>query len=299
MYADVDRDGVLDRVAVVDSSAGGSLAGGAGAEAEDDEGSNDNLAWLADRTSRMDGGAVPPCYALVTSGVPPVEQIFNGSLCHDGGALEFSSDDASKEKRNDKTPINIEGATPFVDEKEGNSLFFAVNNGVVTRYSALGKLMWQQSSGPTWEIIDPDASGCSDRVGGAVLSFLRGSTLLVTGEDRLVAFDKLSGSELGALVFPQDAASVPIVCDLNGDGVDDILIITADAVWGYLTHVNSSTTLERIVIFGVLFGMLVFVFMSEKGWLAEETTRGSSLRSTDLTSEETARASARYYTDDK
>lgn len=29
----------------------------------------------------------PPCYAVAVSGLPPREQLFNGSLCHDGGAL--------------------------------------------------------------------------------------------------------------------------------------------------------------------------------------------------------------------
>lgn len=30
---------------------------------------------------------LPPCYALAVSGLPPREQLFNGSLCHDAGAL--------------------------------------------------------------------------------------------------------------------------------------------------------------------------------------------------------------------
>ena len=30
---------------------------------------------------------LPPCYALAVSGLPAREQLFNGSLCHDAGAL--------------------------------------------------------------------------------------------------------------------------------------------------------------------------------------------------------------------
>ncbi|CAN0427394.1 unnamed protein product, partial [Ectocarpus fasciculatus] len=149
---------------------------------------------------------LPPCYALAVSGLPPREQLFNASLCHDAGALFEVQERLSKpSSRSSSRSLDLEvgAASPAVIARgsgagtgaatgaaatrssagagrgarsgggEGPARFdavFAVSSGVVSSYDDEGRLKWQDRRGPKWTRKDAEG-GDANSGGGYVVPF--------------------------------------------------------------------------------------------------------------------------------
>ena len=57
--------------------------------------------------------------------------------------------------------------------------------------------------------------------------------ILLLGEDRTVLLTSARGKVLFPMVKRQGVASQPVLVDFDGDGTDDLLVVSNDAIWGY------------------------------------------------------------------
>ncbi|CAN0550385.1 unnamed protein product, partial [Ectocarpus sp. 12 AP-2014] len=81
---------------------------------------------------------LPPCYALAVSGLPPREQLFNASLCHDGGALFEVQERLSKpNSRSSSRSLDLEvgAASPAIIPR-GSAGAGAAATGAAARSSS-------------------------------------------------------------------------------------------------------------------------------------------------------------------
>eukprot|EP00752_Nemacystus_decipiens_P004113 g3763.t1 len=200
VFVDLNGDGVVDHVQAVGARGGqgwGHLHSGVA------------MGHLSDRGSSppaQEAQQLPPCYALAVSGLPPREQLFNGSLCHNAGALydfqERLSKPASSRSASRSRDIEV-GTTPpavlqrvpagaamasAVPGRSGggsgagarsgglgprSDVVFAVSSGVVSSYDDEGRLNWQDRRGPVW--AKPAREGTEnapESVGGYVVPFV-------------------------------------------------------------------------------------------------------------------------------
>lgn len=242
LYADMDRDGVVDLVQVVTASEG-SRSGGIQNLIQRINKSEDSPVG-----NRNDGPVI--CHALVTSGLPPREEVFTAPLCLGG---PFVSVDPKMPQAGlwAAPPLLVEGSLGY-----GNDVVFAMNNGVVVRYDSNGREVWRKKHSkdgtPSWHSA---SSGFLGRVQfGSVKSHSSVSAsshrnqhrpgspvrpILLSGEDGAALISTSSGKVLSNVVYPQSAVDQPLLADLNGDGTDDLLIVSADAIWGYRVVVET------------------------------------------------------------
>ena len=193
LYDDLDGDGVLDSIAVLESE--GDVA-------------EHSLSQL------HDNARLRHCMMVVISGLPQMGQLFNGTICQSQRHLH----DAMKRpafNRHDTLPRAIKAATPVVynvlDEKtllisKYKEIAVAINTGVMTSYSSRGVYRWQIDHTPTWSLdythayaglYDTDAARV-DELGDV---------------DRLHAHILVMGEKAFALVDPKNG-DVPTVTDL-------------------------------------------------------------------------------------
>lgn len=276
VYADVDQDGVIDTVQVItnpesfsESSVVKSLIhriAGPASEAQDD--------------------APVICHALVTSGLPPREEVFTAPLCLGGPA--------NRPNLSAAPPLLVEGSLGY-----GNDVVFAMNNGVVTRYDFTGREVWRKRGGlkdgtPTWKSVrsavflgriqfgtireaHSSVSASSHRNQHRPGSPVR--PILLSGEDGAALISPASGKVLCSIIYPQSVLSQPLLVDLTGDGTDDLLVVSNDAVWGYRVVVETGRSGGFvIVVVTLLIGVALAALMQKTNHRLGQPSK----RSTDI-----------------
>ncbi|KAL7509610.1 hypothetical protein ACHAXN_006567 [Cyclotella atomus] len=230
LYADIDRDGMVDVIQVVTPS-------------DEFHSRIDNLIQRINKSENEAGGQLGAkndpeyCHALVTSGLPPREEVFTAPLCL-GGPSKI------RNKLHAAPPLLIEGSLGY-----GNDVVFAVNNGVVVRYDFNGREVWRKKSAkdgtPSWHSDSvllgrvqfgtvkshSSVSASSHRNQHRPGSPVR--PIVLSGEDKAAILSPANGKVLASVTFPQSAVGQPFLGDLNGDGTDDLCVVSKDAVWGY------------------------------------------------------------------
>lgn len=279
LYADMDQDGVIDIVQVVTSPEGFSKSSGvqtliqriakSGRLPTEDE---DNI----DKKGRRAMPDTPViCHALVMSGLPPREEVFTAPLCL-GGPLMSISPNRPQRGLSAAAPLLVEGSLGY-----GNDVVFAMNNGVVVRYDSNGREVWRKRGGlsdgtPSWGVgqlaflgriefgsvreLHTSVSASSHRNQHRPGSPAR--PILLSGEDGAAVMSPASGRVLCSIVYPQSVTSQPLLADLNGDGTDDLLVVSSDAIWGYRVVVETGRSgffslVVVTVLIGVAFAALV------------------------------------------
>ena len=117
---------------------------------------------------------VSQCHARARSGIPPIEPLFNGSLCDDGGSLDQFLDQAAHYmdgkggafvgERADAASVEavppiavprLDGARTAADLASAVTFdsVFLVSDGKVTSYSPTGKLNWHISTAAVWPTL--------------------------------------------------------------------------------------------------------------------------------------------------
>jgi hypothetical protein len=242
LYADIDKNGVVDIIQVVTSS---------------DESQSGHIQELIQRINKSTGGDGSRvdnknsmsihdepviCHALVTSGLPPREEVFTAPLCM-GGPLSLSTVN-HKMKLRAAPPLIVESSLGY-----GNDVVFAMNNGVIVRYDYNGREVWRKKSAkdgtPSWNsdsvllgrvqfgVIKSHSSVSASshrnqhRPGSPV------RPILISGEDGAAVISPSNGRVLSSVTFPEPSLVQPLLADLDGDGTDDLCVVTAKALWGY------------------------------------------------------------------
>uniref|UniRef100_A0A7S1CW18 Uncharacterized protein n=1 Tax=Cyclophora tenuis TaxID=216820 RepID=A0A7S1CW18_CYCTE len=190
---------------------------------------------------------------MALAGMPPREELFSANVC---GGTNGGRDPHGPE---------IVSAKPYHDRASGDVLV-ALSHGTISRYHvASGKRIWQHHDEmrfPTWGSYDG-----SDTAVVVPLSVGRRMTdstirpVLITGETGMTLVSAQGGSILAYTKYPQLVTrSRPVLVDVSGDGTDDVLVRSQDAVWGYhvvVTHGGGASTLFRICVGLLLMGMIL------------------------------------------
>lgn len=253
-YADVDGDGVVDQLLLLEKPQDVASHGEAFAH---------------------DHGQLQHCTLMVISGLPARSQLFNGSLCMTHRHLHdpILSKHAGAGARG-LIPAEVSATSPVIlktlDDRTKQvsnyrDIVVAVNTGVATCFSAKGDLKWQVNGLPTWPMdhmmhtlmaIDSDAS----RVDSSGTHDSIYSQLLLLGT-RTMALVNREGDVLASVELPNIPITRPVLGDFDSDGVTDLIVITDDAILGYKINVIQSVRAIFIAVL-VLVVIAAVVFFS-------------------------------------
>jgi len=165
-------------------------------------------------------------------------------------------------------------------------IIIAVNTGVVTSYSGDGDFQWQLRNGPTWDIqykansvlYDVDANRVQD-VGS---HDSHGAHMLVVGQTSMSMYSQ-DGDVLASIEIPSVPVGKPLLVDFDSDGINDVIVLTDDAIMGYRLEVFESTNgLLIAVIIMLVIATLVFVANIRTDSSQSSSKILSIVRSTDL-----------------
>jgi hypothetical protein len=276
-YGDVDGDGVVDSVLVVETK-------------DDVAGKPSDFAH--------DAKKVQHCLMMVVSGLPARAQLFNGSICEGRPNMQESLSKSVK-----RVVPEVTAASPLLlrtfnthtgAEAKEKDVVIAVNTGTLTCYSGKGEFKWQLRDAPTWSFGNRNASAIlfdmdSGRVDDLGKHDNVYAQILVTGEERLSLISR-EGEVLATAYLPKTPMSRPVLGDFDNDGITDIIVITSDAYLGYKVEANASPKGLFIAMLILSLGAVVIFVVSMRfdplvidGIKQEHSNKGtySLVRSTD------------------
>ncbi|XP_024389347.1 uncharacterized protein [Physcomitrium patens] len=253
LHADINGDGVLDHVQAVGGHRGTRLV-------------------PTGMTTTL-----KPCWAIATSGVHVREQLFNGTVCRHSPFQAYSHFDFSGEidrRLNPEMGDFVEVLAPIIlphpdgkRHRKGShgDIIFLNSRGEVTSFSVLGpkrdqeaEHRWQLVTGAYWATSSELQGYESDRV----VPSLTALPLRKNGEpEAILAIGEIEGvviSPKGSPVteFPLPAsASAPIIyADFSGDGLNDLILVTHDGIYGFVQARRPGA-----ILFSTLVGVLILV----------------------------------------
>ncbi|CAM9094978.1 unnamed protein product, partial [Ectocarpus fasciculatus] len=252
LSGDVDGDGIVDTVLVLQN--------------------DDEVAAHGSMYAHV-GKSVQRCTLMVVSGLPPTAQLFNGSLCSNKRSLVDPTPDVSGSS--DSNPPAISATTPVLlrkldyatgGEARDKDVCVAVNTGVVTCFSgSSGEVQWQSLKNPGWKsgfsfaTLDQFVADAeeTDEVGGHDLPM---SMLFVAGDMDAALVDRDSGATLTSIELPYPPSVRPVFGDFDNDGVNDVIIVSSESLFGYRMKVSASSQgmLITIIVLLVL-ASIIFV----------------------------------------
>jgi len=256
LYSDLNNDGILDQIQIVlhtkthqpDNKFIWNLVGRLDKEQEDFKRNIDKKA-LVESEPKL-------CHALALSGIPAREEMFSTNVC---GTVD--------ERGEQKSVVNLDAINPLVVEslngrRNTHDIIVALNNGMINRlHGSSGRRIWTTAGNrhadfPTWEEGSNHKALLSRVQSNQVALPIR--PLILIGENSFSILCAKSGSILTSVVFPQTLEMKPILADVSGDGLTDIIISTKDGIWGYQIFIHrGSPTLLRILVGLFLFALML------------------------------------------
>mmetsp|Transcript_21460 Transcript_21460/g.51195 ORF Transcript_21460/g.51195 Transcript_21460/m.51195 type:complete len:700 (-) Transcript_21460:224-2323(-) len=210
----------------------------------------------------------PRCWVYVTSGVPPKEPLFNGTLCRSSGLDNgFGSRGFNWDPLMSSVEIAPPAMLPIPSRRHPNRgyLCFLNSRGEVTAYH--GKKVWQISTGASWSPQMPRAhwdttlpavptmEALALRAGGPP------SAILAGGEHMAIVLSE-HAHRLAHIYLP-DRPVVPLqIADFNGDGLNDIILMSQGAVYGY-AQVRHPGGMAFSALVGCLIVAMAVVFFTQ------------------------------------
>eukprot|EP01083_Nonionella_stella_P073722 199574_1 len=246
LYGDVNNDGVMDHLEVLKSNI---ETHDLNADGNEDE---DNLV---------------PCQAHLKTGNSFEDEIISFPLCKDTMRWHYIDKRMRTFDLSTAPPLLMEG----LDNDDGKAQYdmvFAMNNGLMRRYDIHGKLQWTARGGnvkdiPSWDKLpEGPHNGYLDRINmpnirtfGHIIdesSLAAIRPIILSGDDKFAIFSSGRGQLLAVESFPQVAVAQPILTDLNGDGITDVVVLTTDGVWGYTVHITVDRSRFLLILNTVL-----------------------------------------------
>lgn len=264
-YADVDGDGVVDTLLLLENQQDVAMHGEV----------------FAHHSNRLQH-----CTIMAISGLPARAQLFNGTLCQRSQHLHDPINQANNVRYS--LPLSVSAAPPLVlrvldartrEESGVRDLVVAINTGIVTSYTGKGEFNWQHHGAPSWPYsfkhptvaaFDSDAIR-ADEIGGHDSVYAQ---VFVSG-DKALALLSRDGEVLASSELPNTPVGRAVFGDFDSDGVTDVVVTTADAVLGYRLLVVQSTRGMLIALI-VLVCIAVIVFFSNIRLLTDEPGSGSA-----------------------
>lgn len=215
------------------------------------------------------------CHALALSGMPAREELFSTPLCGTGSKRGNHDEDS---KDHPWTPIYA--APPLVVESlypqhrhREKDVIFAMNNGAISRVSGgTGRRQWKLSGKNTENFPSWGGWEASHTVSFTRLQVddfqvaAHARPLLLVGESSLAILSATSANILATSNIPQRSLRRPILADVSGDGVTDVLVTSADAIWGYQILVRTGASIFfRILVGLLLMGILLALLRNRYG----------------------------------
>lgn len=250
--SDVDGDGIVDTILILQN--------------------DDEVAAHGSMYAHV-GKSIHRCTLMVVSGLPPTAQLFNGSLCSNKRSLMDPTPDVAG--AGDSTPPPISATGPVLlrksdysslSETKDKNVCVAVNTGVVSCFiGSSGELLWQSIRNPEWKIgfgfasldqfvadgTETDSVGSHD---------LPGSLLFVTGDMEAALLSRDNGATLTSIELPYPPSTRPVFGDFDNDGVNDVIIVSSDSLFGYRMKASASSQGMFITIIVLLvLASIIFV----------------------------------------
>eukprot|EP00012_Vannella_robusta_P008163 CAMPEP_0206192598 /NCGR_PEP_ID=MMETSP0166-20121206/6056_1 /ASSEMBLY_ACC=CAM_ASM_000260 /TAXON_ID=95228 /ORGANISM="Vannella robusta, Strain DIVA3 518/3/11/1/6" /LENGTH=821 /DNA_ID=CAMNT_0053609129 /DNA_START=92 /DNA_END=2558 /DNA_ORIENTATION=- len=241
LYLDVNNDGVVDRVQAIPEKP--------------------RLAKKRRKKKEKD-----TCVAVAVSGVPPVDTLFETSVCSSSTFAGFNLGFDRLRKKDE----NVDMANPtfaYAGNRRYNTVFL-VSSGKVTALSPEGEIVWQADTDATWGKVDGSKKkpGRSTRF-GKVESFLEmggfpsiqpfslygaPDMLVAVGYHTLSVLSSSTGSVEAESRLPTVANGPIVVGDWDSDGDFDIIVPCINGFVGMRITNGSGTPL-----YSIMFGLII------------------------------------------
>ncbi|KXZ54830.1 hypothetical protein GPECTOR_4g901 [Gonium pectorale] len=250
LHADINGDGVLDHISVYHGHA---------AEDVDGDGDAELLPGELRSVSGRGHAVAGRCSAVVRSGLPPTETLFTVQVCHtrkfglSASRNVFARAAASSLPTELATPVML----PIPDlsgfggrRRQHGMLVFMTNKGEMTAVSAAGSHLWQEYLPVSWPPADENPSHIVPTLAAMPLyTHAVPTTVLAAGETHAVIVSE-HGRVLSELELPAPPIQPLIVADFNGDGLNDIILVTGRGVYGYVQvpHLAGGMSLSALLL---------------------------------------------------
>ena len=246
-YADLNGDGMVDSLLVLEDASDVATHG---------------------QPFAHEGGELQHCTVMAVSGLPPRSQLFNGSLCFNHRSLQ---DPLSKKT---KIPPVVTAASPLIlkaldpntmRESKIRDVIIAINIGNMACYKGNGEYKWHLKNTPTWD-LDSDTHAVlafdSDavRVDELGTHDNRHAQILVMGDTHIMLISREGTIETQSEV-PSRALTKPTIGDFDNDFINDVIVLTDDALLGYRLEITASGR-GMLIAFTILAAVAVVVFVS-------------------------------------
>jgi hypothetical protein len=284
LHVDLNGDGVPDHVRAV----GGTPYNLAEEAAEED----------ADRSMRH--AKINFCSALVTSGIPPRQRLFNGTICRPlHGKLQ-------RMRNLGPLQVAMPAALPLAGRvgrysskmslRQKLAAIFLTSDGDLTSYSSDGELLWQTFTGISWRGRGSGKTGATEEEeefiweGGEVkdssptllalpLRKHAAPSAVVAGGEAFAMVVSEHGGEIAWLELPEPPAQPLLALDFNLDGYLDLVEVGGSGVYGW-AQVRRPGAVSFSALIGGLIVTMLAVFVMQQGLLLQPGNKMKG-RSTD------------------
>ncbi|GMH45150.1 hypothetical protein BSKO_13107 [Bryopsis sp. KO-2023] len=217
LHADLNGDGVLDHIQASET---------------------DRVEFHSDTGHRH----IPGCSAYATSGIPPTEPLFNGSICRNSFFDNMADNDERFNERPGRKvkvapPVMLPVPTPsghyrFRYGQRGYAVFFN-SHGLVTAFGAHGDKKWQISTPARWPGLGFRTTDFVPTLKALALRVHSLPTVILAAGLRSAAIISEHGHVLLKLKLPESPVAAIDVVDFNGDALNDLILVGKHNVYGY------------------------------------------------------------------
>eukprot|EP00475_Leptophrys_vorax_P030682 TRINITY_DN4615_c0_g1_i1.p1 TRINITY_DN4615_c0_g1~~TRINITY_DN4615_c0_g1_i1.p1 ORF type:complete len:386 (+),score=-5.88 TRINITY_DN4615_c0_g1_i1:171-1160(+) len=280
LHADVNGDGVLDHV-----KASGTLG-------------DELFTFGGDEEAAQ---VVQSCHAVATSGIPPSQDLFNGSVCKPQAAVvDYSLEMTGQAWNEHATGVQrVSLVAPVLlprrdrhrrhRRRHGDVIFFN-SRGELTSYATEslsskgphGHMRWQISTQASWNPADAEASGAGGDASWEAAATAptnapsltaislradggpghkRRPEVVLAVGDTEAVFVGAGGRVLGQVSLPTTPVEPVIVADFNGDRLNDLIFVTAIGPYG-LVQVRQPGAMLLSSLLGCLVIVMSVIFVS-------------------------------------